>query len=47
MVGYLLYMGKWFHPDLFEDVDPAAVEKEMLEKFYGMEMEGTWAYPEI
>ncbi|HOI70234.1 MAG TPA: ABC transporter substrate-binding protein [Methanothrix sp.] len=47
LVGYLLYMGKWFHPDLFEDVDPAAVEKEMLEKFYGMEMEGTWAYPEI
>jgi iron complex transport system substrate-binding protein len=47
LVGYLLYMGKWFHPDLFEDVDPAGVEREILQKFYGVEMEGTWTYPEI
>jgi iron complex transport system substrate-binding protein len=47
MVGYLLYLAKWFHPELFEDVIPAAVEEELLQKFYGLDLEGTWAYPEI
>ncbi|HOT07407.1 MAG TPA: ABC transporter substrate-binding protein [Methanotrichaceae archaeon] len=47
MVGYLLYLAKWFHPELFQDIDPAAVEKEMLEKFYGLDLDGLWAYPEV
>jgi len=47
LVGYLLYLGKWFHPELFEDIDLAAVEDEMLQKFYGAEIEGAWAYPQI
>ena len=47
MVGYLLYLAKWFHPELFEDIDPAAVEKDMLQKFYGLDLEGSWAYPEV
>jgi len=47
MVGYLLYLAKWFHPELFEDIDPAAVEKDMLQKFYGLDLEGVWAYPEV
>ena len=47
MVGYLLYLAKWFHPELFEDIDPAAVEKDMLQKFYGLNLEGAWAYPEV
>jgi len=47
MVGYLLYLAKWFHPELFSDIDPAAVEKEILQKFYGLDMEEAWAYPEI
>jgi len=47
MVGYLLYLARWFHPELFEDIDPDAVEREMLRKFYGLDLEGTWAYPEI
>jgi len=42
----LLYYAKWFHPELFKDIDPEAVHKEMLQKFYGMELEGTWVYPE-
>ncbi len=46
MVGYLLYLAKWFHPELFRDINPAAVEKEMLQKFYGLDTEGAWAYPE-
>ena len=47
MVGYLLYLAKWFHPELFQDIDPAAVEKDMLQKFYGLDLEGAWAYPEV
>jgi len=47
LVGYLLYLGKWFHPDLFEDIDPAAVEREILLKYFGFELEGTRVYPGI
>ncbi|MGB4679580.1 ABC transporter substrate-binding protein, partial [Methanothrix sp.] len=47
MIGYLLYLAKWLHPELFQDIDPAAVEKEMLREFYGLDLEGAWAYPEI
>jgi len=47
LVGYLLYFAKWFHPDLFKDIDPTGVEREMLQKFYGVDPKGTWAYPEI
>jgi iron complex transport system substrate-binding protein len=47
LVGYLLYLARWFHPELFMDIDPAAVEREMLRKFYGIDLEGSWAYPEI
>jgi len=45
IIGFL-YCAKWFHPELFEDIDPEAVHKEMLQKFYGMGLEGTWVYPE-
>jgi iron complex transport system substrate-binding protein len=51
MVGYMLYLARWFHPELFRDTDPSAVEREMLRRFYGLnsvlDLEGTWAYPEI
>lgn len=47
LVGYLLYLARWFHPDLFEDVDPAAVERELLQRFYGVDLEGIWTYPEV
>ncbi len=43
----LLYWAKWLHPDLFRDIDPAVVEKEMLQRFYSIDLEGAWAYPEI
>lgn len=33
----LLYYSKWFHPDLFQDIDPETVHKELIEKFYGQE----------
>jgi len=47
LVGYLLYLARWFHPDLFEDVDPAAVERELLQRFFGVDLEGIWTYPEV
>jgi iron complex transport system substrate-binding protein len=41
----LLYLAKWFHPDLFEDIDPAAVHQEMAQKFFGTDITGVFAYP--
>lgn len=40
-----LYMAKWFHPDLFEDIDPAAVHKELVKEFYGTNLDEAYAYP--
>ncbi len=41
----LLYFAKWFHPDLFTDIDPAAIHAEMLHKFYGTDLQGVFTYP--
>ena len=41
----LLYLAKWFHPTLFEDIDPAAVHQDMAQKFFGTDIEGVFAYP--
>jgi iron complex transport system substrate-binding protein len=41
----LLYLAKWFHPSLFEDIDPAAIHEQMIQKFFGVELEGVFAYP--
>ena len=48
----LLYLSKWFYPDLFQDLDPAAVHRELIEKLYGEEewqklAESSFAYPEL
>jgi iron complex transport system substrate-binding protein len=40
-----LYFAKWFHPDLFEDVDPGAMHEELLQRFFYQELEGVYAYP--
>ena len=42
----LLYYVKWFHPDKFTELDPAAVHADMCRKFWNVELEGTWTYPE-
>ena len=39
------YLAKWFHPDLFEDIDPVAIHREWLERFLGIEYKGVYAYP--
>ena len=39
------YAAKWFHPDLFEDVDPIDIHREWMERFLGIEYKGVYAYP--
>ena len=38
-------MTKWFHPELFEDLDPEAINREYIERFQGMPYQGIYAYP--
>ncbi|MHC1576054.1 MAG: ABC transporter substrate-binding protein [Methanosarcinaceae archaeon] len=38
------YVAKWFHPELFEDVDPVEIHREWLETFLGIEYKGVYAY---
>ena len=40
-----LYFAKWFHPDLFEDIDPEEVHEELVQEFFGLELEGVYVYP--
>lgn len=40
-----LYFAKWFHPDLFEDIDPEAVHRELFQKFLDLELDGVYVYP--
>ena len=46
----IVYMGKWFHPDLFEDLDPKAIHQEYLTRFqhldYDLNKHGVFVYPE-
>lgn len=41
----LLYFAKWFHPDLFSDIDPGAVHADYIQKFFGKTIEGVFVYP--
>jgi iron complex transport system substrate-binding protein len=46
----IAYMAKWFHPDLFEDLDPKAIHQEYLTRFQGLDIDldkkGVFVYPE-
>lgn len=38
-------IAKWFHPELFGDLDPDIIHKEYFEEFFpGIELVGTWGY---
>jgi iron complex transport system substrate-binding protein len=43
------YMAKWFHPDLFGDLDPEAIHQEWLTEFQGLDYDlsehGVFIYP--
>ena len=45
------YMAKWFHPELFEDLDPKAIHQEYLDRFmridYDLDEHGVFAYPPL
>ncbi|MCW4018100.1 MAG: ABC transporter substrate-binding protein [Candidatus Bathyarchaeota archaeon] len=40
-----LYFAKCFHPDLFADIDPAAIHAELIQDFFGEEIDGVYVYP--
>jgi len=44
-------MAKWFHPDLFEDLDPKAIHQEYLTRFQGLDYDldehGVFVYPDV
>lgn len=44
VVGYL-YWAKWLQPSLFSDIDPAAVNQELDQEFFGTALAGTFAHP--
>ena len=44
VIGHVC-IAKWLHPDLFGDLSPEEMNKEYLNEFQGLELEGTWAYP--
>ena len=47
----LSYLAGWFHPDLFEDMDPEAIHHEYLSGFQGLNYNsserGVFVYPEV
>jgi len=44
VIGYL-YWAKWLQPSLFPDIDPASINQELNQKFFGTSIAGTFAYP--
>ncbi len=43
----ILYLAKWFYPDLFPDLDPGAIQREFLTRFFGIaDYPGLFVYPE-
>lgn len=44
------YMAKWFHPELFSDLDPRATYQEYLSQYQGVDIDldeqGVFVYPE-
>lgn len=46
-VANMLYYARWFHPHLFEDLDPRSINQEIYRKYFDMEMEDFHqVYPE-
>jgi len=43
----MLYYAKWFHPDLFQDIDPRTVHEELLRKYFDMDIDSIYqVYPD-
>ena len=45
------YFAKWFHPDLFEDLDPEAIHQEYVTRFQRIDFNvyehGVWVWPPL
>ncbi len=45
----IVFLAKWFYPDLFEDLDPQAIHQEYLTRFqrlnYDLDEHGVFVYP--
>lgn len=45
------YLAKWFHPELFDDLDPRAIHQEYLTRFQGLNYDvyqhGVFVYPPL
>ncbi len=45
----IAYFAKWFHPELFVDMEPQAIHQEYLTKFQGLDYDlnehGVFVYP--
>ena len=51
MVVMVPYMAKWFHPELFDDLDPEAIHQEFIDEFlridYDLDEHGVFVYPPL
>jgi ABC-type Fe3+-hydroxamate transport system substrate-binding protein len=45
VIGYL-YWAKWIQPSLFSDINPASINQDLNQKFFGTTIAGTFGYPE-
>ena len=48
----IAYYAKWFHPDLFEDLEPQAIHQEYIDRFctgldYDLDEHGVFVYPPL
>ena len=41
------YLAKVFHPEIFEDLNPKALNEEYLDRFQGMPYRGVYVYPPL
>jgi iron complex transport system substrate-binding protein len=39
-----LYFAKWFYPNLFADIDPAAIQAKLIQDYFGTTLTGTYTY---
>ena len=47
----IAYQAKWFHPELFKELDPKALHQEYLTRFQGLDIDldekGVFVYPPL
>ncbi|MFZ7137747.1 MAG: ABC transporter substrate-binding protein [archaeon] len=41
----LLYFADWLHPTLYEDINPGTVLENMIDQFFGIELDAIYVYP--